>query len=165
MKSKIREKRHRLPRDCYRGPVVVALTACVAERHTPFLDSDVVSHFRDVLAQVIEQSRCLVPIYCFMPDHLHVVLQGQDELADSWRAMVEFKQRTGFWFGRNRPQNAWQKDFCDHIIRTNEDLGAQIRYIADNPVRKGLVKVWSEYPFTGAIGIDLNLILIDAATL
>jgi REP element-mobilizing transposase RayT len=100
-----------------------------------------------------------------MPDHLHVILQGQDDSSDTWRAMVDFKQKTGFWFGRNRPRDAWQKDFYDHIIRADDDLGAQIRYTADNPVRKGLVRLWSEYPFTGAIGIDLKDILADASTL
>jgi REP element-mobilizing transposase RayT len=165
MRLNIREKPHRLPRDCYRGRVVVSLTACVDERHTPFLDGDVVSQFRGSLARAVEKYSCLVLIYCFMPDHLHVILQGQDDSADSWRAMVDFKQQSGFWFGRNRPQDGWQKDFYDHIIRADEDLGAQIRYIADNPVRRGLVKMWSEYPFTGAIGIDLKQVLADAATL
>ena len=51
------------------------------------------------------------------------------------------------------------QDFYDHIIRADEDLGAQIRYVADNPVRRGLVKSWQEYPFTGALGIDLATVM------
>jgi hypothetical protein len=100
-----------------------------------------------------------------MPDHAHVILQGQDDSADAWQTMVDFKQLTGFWLGRNRSQDAWQKNFYDHIIRINEDLGAQIRYIANNPVRWELVKIWSDYPFTGAIGLDLLEVMIDASTL
>jgi putative transposase len=164
MNPKIREKRHRLPRDAYRGHVVVAFTACVDGRHAPFHDRAVVGHFVNLLARAAEKNRCRVPIYCFMPDHMHVILHGQDDSADAWRAMVDFKQQTGFWFGRNRPQDAWQKDFYDHIIRGDDDLAAQIRYIADNPVRWGLVRVWSDYPFTGAIGIELNHVLADIAT-
>jgi hypothetical protein len=94
-----------------------------------------------------------------------LILQGQHDSADTWQAMVDFKQQTGFWFGRNRPEDAWQKDFYDHIIRADEDLGAQIRYIAHNPVRWGLVPRWPDYPFTGAIGIDLKVVLADASTL
>jgi len=100
-----------------------------------------------------------------MPDHMHVVLHGRSDAADAWQAMVDFKQKTGFWFARHRPLTAWQKDFYDHVIRADEDLGAQIRYVADNPVRRGLVKVWTEYPFTGSLGIDLNVVMADAATL
>jgi putative transposase len=165
MKSNIREKKHRLPRECYLGRVIVSLTACVEGRHTSFLDAGVVSCFRSTLGTAAEKHRCLVAVYCFMPDHLHLILQGQDDSADTWRAMVDFKQQTGFWFGRNRPQDVWQKDFYDHIIRADEDLGAQIRYIADNPVRRGLVKLWSDYAFTGSIGIELEEVLVDASTL
>ena len=76
-----------------------------------------------------------------------------------------FKQQSGFWLGQQRPAFHWQKDFYDHIIRANEDLGTQIRYIANNPVRKGLVSDWHDYPFTGSIGIDLKAVIEDAITL
>jgi putative transposase len=125
----------------------------------------VVAHFRDLLGKAAEKNHCTVLIYCFMPDHLHVILQGLDDTADTWRTMVDFKQQTGFWFSRHRPQDAWQKDFYDHIIRADEDLGAQIRYVADNPVRWRLARIWSDYPYTGAIGIDLKVVLADVATL
>jgi hypothetical protein len=69
------------------------------------------------------------------------------------------------WFGQLRFEFAWQKDFHDHIIRMDEDLGAHVRYIAANPVRQGLVQHWREYPFTGAIGTNLETIMADAATL
>lgn len=53
----------------------------------------------------------------------------------------------------------WQKDFYDRIIRSDRELAEQLRYLADNPVRKGLVSHWSQYPFTGAIGIDLHNVM------
>jgi putative transposase len=160
----IREQPHRLPRECYRGRVTVAFTACIKERRSPFREARVVKQFLELLQKSVEKNLCLVPIYCFMPDHLHLILQGLEDSADTWKAMVDFKQQSGYWFGRNLPQFAWQKDFYDHVIRAHEDLGAQIRYFADNPVRKALVPVWSDYPFTGAIGIDLKEILVDAST-
>ena len=54
----------------------------------------------------------------------------------------------------------WQKDFYDHIIRTNEDIVAQVKYILDNPVRKGVVLSWERYPFKGSIGCELEDILM-----
>ena len=81
MKRNVREKPHRLPRDCYRGRVIVAFTACVDNRHTPYLDSVIVNNFLDSLNKAATKSKCLVPIYCFMPDHVHVILQGHDDLA------------------------------------------------------------------------------------
>ena len=53
----------------------------------------------------------------------------------------------------------WQKDFYDHVIRKSEDIAVQVRYILDNPVRKGLVPTWEEYPFKGSIGCNLEDVL------
>jgi REP element-mobilizing transposase RayT len=61
---------------------------------------------------------------------------------------------------KNKPEIRWQKDFYDHVIRTNEDIAAQVRYILDNPVRKGLASSWEEYPFKGSIGCELEDILL-----
>jgi putative transposase len=163
--TNIREKKHRLPREAYRGRVTVSITACIADRRTPFVDDGIVKVFVEKLLNATTKWKCQVPIYCFMPDHLHLILHGTDDTADAWQAMVDFKQQTGFWFGRQRPEFSWQKDFHDHIIRSNEDLGAHCRYVADNPVRRGLVHQWREYCFTGSIGVDLREIMADTATL
>jgi len=53
----------------------------------------------------------------------------------------------------------WQKDFYDHVIRRHEDLSTQARYILDNPVRKGFISSWQEYPFIGSIGCRLEDVL------
>ena len=60
---------------------------------------------------------------------------------------------------KNRPEMGWQKDFYDHIMRTQEDIVAQVKYILDNPVRKGLVVNWEDYPFKGSIGCKLEDVL------
>ena len=161
----IREKPHRLPREAYQGIVTVSFTACIEDRKTPFHEDAIVHEFLELLGACVSKRHCVVLIYCFMPDHLHLVLHGEKASADAWRAMVDFKQKTGYWFAQNQPEFKWQKDFHDHIIRANDDLAAQIRYIADNPVRGGLVAVWSEYPHTGAVGVRLQEILIDVSAL
>jgi REP element-mobilizing transposase RayT len=88
------EKRHRLPRECYRGRVTVSFTACVEGRRTPFHDAETVKLFVGKLTAALAKWHCVALIYCFMPDHLHVVIQGRDDRADTWRAMVDFKQQT-----------------------------------------------------------------------
>jgi putative transposase len=130
-----------------------------------FADAEVVKTFAAMLQASTEKHACIVPIYCFMPDHLHLILHGENPNSDTWKAVVLFKQRSGFGLEQHRPKVHWQKDFYDHIIRRDEDLGAQIRHIAANPVRKGLVKDWRDYPHTGAIGIDLDAVINSAITL
>jgi putative transposase len=99
---------------------------------------------------------CIIPVYCFMPDHLHVLLQGISPKADLWSAMVRFKQRTGFWLKRNRPAVRWQKDFHDRVVRREDNLADHVRYIVNNPVRAGIARDWREYPHIGTQDFDLE---------
>ena len=76
-----------------------------------------------------------------MPDHLHIIVVGTQQEANLLKFVRHYKQKTGFWMSKNEPDVSWQKSFFDHIIRKDEDLMAVIRYILDNPVRKGLVRI------------------------
>ncbi|GIV61894.1 MAG: hypothetical protein KatS3mg044_0760 [Rhodothermaceae bacterium] len=87
------------------------------------------------------------------------MLHGLDHQADLWQAVVSFKQYTGYWFASQGFPFRWQKGFYDHILRSDEDWKKQVRYIANNPVRAGIVEGWDQYPFTGAIGYDLLTVL------
>jgi REP element-mobilizing transposase RayT len=93
-----------------------------------------------------------------MPDHQHLIISGRQEDSDIWSAIVKYKQKTGFWLPNNTSLK-WQKDFYDHMMRSDEDIVTQVKYILDNPVRKGLVKSWEEYPFKGSIGCRLEDVL------
>jgi len=154
------EKSHRLPRENYQGEVTTAFTLCVADKKSLFQDPAVVNDFVKILITALENSNCLAPVYCFMPDHLHIILTGTEPQADLWKTIVTFKQKTGHWLSRNMPTVRWQKDFYDHIIRTEKTIATQVRYVLDNPVRKGLVSSWQEYPHEGAIGCSLDDVLI-----
>jgi REP element-mobilizing transposase RayT len=72
-----------------------------------------------------------------MPDHQHLVLAGTQSESDIWKAVVNYKQKTGFWMSANKPEMRWQKDFYDHVISVHDDIAAQVKYILNNPVRKG----------------------------
>ena len=158
----IREKPHRLGPEAYVGEVLVAFTACVEERRSLFVQDTVVLPFIEMLTETLERFVCSAPVYCFMPDHLHVIVQGRSASSDTRAVMSAFKQKSGFWLARHNTKQSWQKDFWDHVIRRHEDLAAQVRYIIENPVRHGLVRCWQDYPYTGSVGHDLDEILWDA---
>jgi putative transposase len=150
------ERRHRLPRDCYKGKITAAFTLCLKENVKIFGNHEIVTKFVQILSMIEEKNDCIVLVYCFMPDHQHVILNGKSDDSDLWKAIVSYKQNTGFWFSKNEPTCRWQKDFYDHIIRKDENLKTQIKYLLDNPVRKGLVAYWQDYPFKGSIGCELE---------
>jgi REP element-mobilizing transposase RayT len=116
-----------------------------------------VNAFVFLLKQVAEKYD-FRPIYCFMPDHLHLISLGRSDHSDILLGVEDFKQLSGHWLGDQMPTVRWQKSFFDCVIRQPE-LGSIVGYILDNPVRARLVAHWREYPFTGAIGMDLETFL------
>jgi REP element-mobilizing transposase RayT len=154
--KRIREKKHRLAHEEYQGFVTVAFTACVKDRIELFKDRLVVRKFEEILLTEAAAFHCWVVVYLFMPDHLHTILQGKGEEARPLDAMRRFKQKSGYWLSKNHPRGRWQKDFYDHIIRTEKDISKHLRYILDNPTRKRLVNDWREYQFKGSTLYHLN---------
>ena len=155
-------KHHRLDRERYQGRTCVAFTLCLEGRPQFFRSNATISVFVESLAKVAKKYDFCV-VHCFMPDHLHLVLLATADDANPLRGVELFKQLTGYWLKKNHPRIKWQKSFGDRILRTNE-LGPAVRYVLDNPVRRGMVNDWREYPFTGSIGIDLEELVADLAT-
>ena len=84
------------------------------------------------------------------------MVSGTNSESDTLKFIKAYKQKTGYWLANNQIKAGWQKDFFDHIIRKEEGLINVAKYILDNPVRKGLVEHWQDYPFKGAIGCELE---------
>ncbi len=83
-------------------------------------------------------------------------MQGKSEGSDIRKCLVLFKQKTGYWMSTNDPGFKWQKDYYDHVLRKDEDLKRHVGYIIANPVRKGMVEHWKDYPFKGSTVYDLD---------
>ena len=50
----------------------------------------------------------------------------------------------------------WQVSFWDRFLREEESLEEVVLYVLNNPVRKGLVKEWRDYPYSGSLELDLG---------
>ena len=156
----IREKPHRLPREHYRGNVTVAFTLCLRPREPLFISAPIVNVFADYLRSAAD--KCDVQmIYTFMPEHLHVISMGRSEESDGLTSIEIFKQTTGWWLRNRQPEVQWQKSFWDRIARSTYEEAQAAWYLVNNPVRRGLVEEWTDYPFTGGIGLDLKEFLAD----
>ena len=124
-------------------------------------EPEIVINFTGILSSVVAvaDTGCIVPVYCFMPDHQHLIITGTESDSDIWKAIISYKQKTGFWMSKNKANMRWQRDFYDHVIRRHEDMVTQVKYILDNPVRKGLVSSWQEYPHKGCISCRMEDVL------
>jgi putative transposase len=150
------EKKHRLGEELYRGEIVCSFTICVRNRVALFVSNEIFKIFEQKLLDSLSRNNCGAQIYLFMPDHCHLLIEGRNEDADLWRAVVEFKQKTGFWLSRNGFKTSWQKDFFDHILRRDEDVLMQTRYILNNPCRQGIADDWRRYPLKGSTIYDFS---------
>ena len=135
---------------------------CIQRRRCLFVESSLVNVFVGFLKQVAEK-HTFRAIYCFMPDHLHLICMGYEDRSDVLSGAGDFKQITGYWLSSRHLNLEWQDSFYDRIIRRPEELGQKVRYVLENPVRAGLVAEWRDYPFTGAIGFDLEVFLEELA--
>src|SRR3990172_7831953 len=105
----IRGKNHRLPKELYKGRISASFTLCLQHKAAAFTEPDVVSVFSSILSEIIATAHCTVPVYCFMPDHQHLIITGMSDKSDVMKAMASYKQKTGYWLSVNRPEIRWQK--------------------------------------------------------
>ncbi len=145
----------RLKEFSYIGPYAYFITICTPFRSHYFIEEDVVKAVLGFLIDCSTTYRFKVYAYCFMPDHLHLLLQGE-ETSSLKEFMRIFKQKTEWYFKKNRHKNLWQRSYYDHILRKEEAIEDVCRYILENPVRKGLVKNFKEYPFSDSLVIDIK---------
>lgn len=85
-----------------------------------------------------------------MPDHVHLLVQGKTGDADLKKFVTGFKQKSGYEFKRKYHRNLWHVSFYDPVLRKEENVLETIKYILNNPVRKGLVDDYKKYRLSGA---------------
>jgi putative transposase len=155
--SQYRGRRIRLDRSLYAIPFqIIAITIGTQHRRAVFDQASLVEDCIQELRSATSARDIHVLVYCFMPDHLHLLLQPRTDTD-----LIEFVQRYKSWTTRlawehGKEGKVWQPRFYDHILREDDDPMRHMRYIAENPVRAQLVKTWNEYRFLGSFVYDLN---------
>ena len=143
-------KVNRLDHELYCQRRIYFLTICSFDGQEVFKDSQIVDSLLESLKACCKTYGFINYAYCFMPDHLHLLLGGEDG-SDLIRLIRQFKQLTGYRFKKETGKSLWQKSYYDHILRKEEDVVNVVKYILGNPVRKGLVENADEYPFSGSL--------------
>jgi len=106
-----------------------------------------------VLSQILraaDEHGFLIFAYCFMPDHLHLLIEGTTESSDCRRFIARAKQYAGFYYAKAFTGRLWQRYGYEHVLRDDEITQVAARYILENPVRAGLVQSVQEYPYVGS---------------
>ena len=134
----------------YTGPNRYFITICTLDRHRYFLSADLVDVLRSQLLTTAAAYRFAVLAYCFMPDHLHALLEAVSEDSDFLKCVYMFKQRSAFSFRKRQGAFLCQEGFYDRTLRNDEQTSDVAAYILANPVRAGLCEDPLSYPFAGS---------------
>jgi putative transposase len=139
------------PSFAYLGRYSYFLTFVTFERQQVFTDDSNVELTRAQIIRAAAEKHFEVILYCFMPDHLHLIVVGVTDDADLKAFVKLAKQYAGFYYAREREgRKLWQHGSNDHIIRDDVDLLDRMRYVVNNPVAAGLVMNPEDYQFIGS---------------
>jgi putative transposase len=134
----------------YIGPHAYSLTCCTFSRRPWFTEAATVEDVRLELIHSSNAEGFVVIAYCFMPDHVHLLIEGTSPTSDLRRVVTRWKQRTGYVHRSKTGAVLWQGGFYDHVLRQEENRHEVIRYLIENPIRARLVLDVKEYPFWGS---------------
>jgi putative transposase len=91
--------------------------------------------------------------YVIMPDHVHFFCSPELNAKPLSSGIGKWKE----WTSKTMIQKlsiskpVWQREFFDHLIRSNESYSQKWDYVQDNPVRAGLVGKAENWEFRGEI--------------
>jgi putative transposase len=141
----------RLPTVDYTEDFTFFVTFCVRDRVKAFSDLRVASLARDVLFEYRQAKWFRLWCYCIMPDHIHLMIRLLGGSRSLPRVVATLKNRIAYLARSLGVRIAWQRGFHDRVKRSFESIDEYATYILANPVRAGLVRERTEYPFCGIV--------------
>jgi putative transposase len=118
--------------------------------HCPlFEDSILKAALLDIIIEVAKFHGIVLYGYVIMSNHFHLMVRvetGGSGLSQLMRDIKSFVWRRMF---PGRP-GIWESRFDDLAIYTEEQFRTKLNYIHNNPVKAGIVREASEYPFSSA---------------
>jgi putative transposase len=139
----------RLKEFAYVGRFGYSLRFATLHRAPHFTDEALIAGALMQIQRTGDEDGFALIAYCFMPDHVHLAVEGRTSESDLRRFVRIVKQRVAYLA---RTQFAipmiWQSGYYERIVRSH-GMESVVWYILNNPVRAGLVERAEEYPFSG----------------
>ena len=143
----------------YLGAHRYFLTWCCFERQPLFQDSAVADRAMSQIMRACDPCGIAIVAYCFMPDHLHMLVEGMRLDADGRRFFKLAKQYAGYAHSQATGSRLWQRYGYEHVVRSDQTSRAVSRYLLENPVRAGLAKSVGDWPSSGAPTTNLAALI------
>ncbi len=127
-------------------PTILFLTVCTKNR-APWLAQKAVKSSLEGIWR--KADAWLVGYYLLMPDHLHLFCAPRDlrftveRWITFWKREFRRAHLNEYW--------EWQRNGFHHRLRQQREYEEKWQYVLENPVRKGLVKEPTDWPYSGMI--------------
>jgi putative transposase len=135
------------------------LTFCTYDRQRLFVESERVILARTQIACAAVDQRFALTEYCYMPDHVHPLVEGQSDDSNCREFISRAKQYSGFHYQAAFGRRLWQRYGFERTLRSEESAVSVAKYILENPVRAGLVDRVDRYKFSGSTIYTIRQIL------
>ena len=93
----------------YLGRHQYFLTFCTDSRKRLFVSPDVVLTVCTQIERVANEQRFSLLAYCYMPDHVHFLAEGQTDDSNCLRFIARAKQFSGFHYQARFGHRLWQR--------------------------------------------------------
>ena len=123
------------------------VTAVAAQRHSLFQVTATAELLQQTILDYRSQGKFLLHAFVIMPDHFHALITPAPDV--SLEKAVQFI-KGGFSFRLKSKSDVWMRSFNESQITSRDKFLNCVRYIEENPVRRGLVSPPQEYPFSSA---------------
>ena len=123
------------------------VTTVTAERRSLFQVTAAAELLQQTMLDYHNQGKFLLHAFVIMPEHFHALITPAPEVSLE-KAMQFIKG--GFSFRLKSKHEVWMRSFNESQIRSEEKFMSCVRYIEENPVRRGLAATSQAYPFSSA---------------
>jgi putative transposase len=134
----------------YTGWYRYFLTICTYRRRLAFKDPSTIDLVMEQIRFTAGEQGIENIAYCFMSNHLHILVAGGSETSDLRKFAKLMKQRSGWRFARRGEGRLWQPGYYDRVLRDEDATASVVKYIIANPVRAEIVAAPLDYPHWGS---------------
>ena len=102
----------------------------------------------ELLLEAKEKSELELYAYCFMPNHIHLLLkEGKSPIGETFKT---FGTKYAYWYNTkySRVGHLFQDRFKSEPVEDTEYFCVALRYILQNPVKAGLAKNAADHPYS-----------------
>jgi putative transposase len=141
----------RLSREHYQADAVVFWTLTVFDKAKGWLTQPLHQRFRELMLHAAAREGLLCPIYCLMPDHIHLVWMGLRQDSDQFNGMTFLRTHLEPELSPAKFQPQAQDEVLREEQRKRNAFAKVCFYIAANPVRAELIGEKEIWPFIGCL--------------